>query len=410
MIGKPFLPPDMVRRVPLLLWLAACGDAGSPGVPPRADEAEAIVSAQPTLLLGDWSGDAGTDFQEIVGAFQDREAGLLVVGNGGDGTIRFFDLDGEWQGNRGGVGEGPDEFERLGAVFEYPGDSVLAFDRWTYRASVWPYEGRGVRWVSPADLPGELRFPRVQGALADRRLLWTAEAFDDSYDETGESHFESVAVFLTSPEGRDFQEIGKIGGAAVYRYQVSRFARGLAPFSPRPFAVATDSLVHFGSTLLPRAIEFNPSAMRFDTIRLGSARQPVSPAQVEADLAIRRREVEREYRRPTPLREARFAELELLPWPDSLPAMGAVVAGRDGRLWVADYRTPQDGVSQSFPGSRRWTAHSTVAGRRQSHDFPAPLRLLWADDAVAVGVSQDSLGVERIVVASISENENAGNR
>ncbi len=400
----------VVCRILPALWSVACGDTDARPAQPGPGDGESIVSPQLSLVLGDWSGESGTDFQEIVGAFRDSQAGLLVVGNAGDGTIRFFQMDGEWLGSRGGIGDGPDEFERLGGVFEYRGDSVLAFDPWARRASVWPYEGRGVRWTSPADLPDGLRFPVLRGALRDGRLLWTAEEADDRYDEAGESHFRRVTVFLTSPQGREFLEVGETEGAALYRYRASRFARGLAPFSPQSFAVAADSVVYFGSTLLPRATRFTPSTMQLDSVRFGFPTRAVSPAQVEADLAIRRDEIEREYRRPTPLRDARMAELDLLPYPDSFPAIGAILAGRDGRLWVADYRMPQDGGTQRFPGSARWTAYSFGTDASQSYNFPVTFRLLWADEAVTVGIVQDSLGVEQIVTASVVGGERGSGR
>ncbi len=309
----------------------------------------------------------------------------------------------------GGIGEGPDEFERLGAVFRYRGDSLLAFDSYTRRASVWPYEGRGVRWISVADLPADIQFPDLRGALADGRLLWMAQEADDRYDEAGESHLRRMRMFLTSPEGREFEEVGRTEGAAEYRYRLSRFARGMAPFSPLAFALAADSVVYFGWTLRPRAMRFLPDGMLLDSLRFNSARRAVSSAQVETDLAIRRREVERR-RRPSPLQDARLAELDLLPYPDSFPAIGAIVAARDGRLWVADYEPPQDGAGQSFPGSSQWTVYAPWAKAPQRYDFSANVELLWADEAAVVGVAQDNLGVERIVVAPVGDERGGGEK
>jgi hypothetical protein len=406
------VPSGIGRSVSIWLawWSISCGDSGARPASSGASDSGGITAPRPLLVLGDWSGDDGTDFQDIVGAFVDREAGVLVIGNSGDGTVRFFSIDGGPRRSLGGIGEGPDEFQSLGGVFEYRGDSVLAFDRWEYRASVWPYAGGRVRWVSVEDLPVGLRFPTLRGSLRDGRLLWTAEAIDDRYDEPGVSHSRLVTVFLTSPEGRGFQVVGETAGAMLYRYRTSRFARGMAPFSPRSFAAADDSVVYFGSTRFPQAMRVNPAGMPLESVRFDSGRRATSPAQREADLTIRRSEVERERRPSTPLRAARLAELELLPYPDSLPAMGAIVVGRDGRLWVADYVAPQNGANQAFPGSRRWAAYSELAMKRQAYHFPERFRLFWADEAMAVGVVQDSLGVERIVVASVSPEEGDGSR
>jgi len=403
--------PSRIGRSPLILlalWSISCGDPGARPDSVGPPDSVAFSAPRPLLVLGDWSGDGGTDFQDIVGAFVDREAGVVVIGNSGDGTVRFFNMDGDPRKSLGGIGDGPDEFQRLGGVFEYRGDSVLAFDRWEYRASLWPYEGGRVRWVSIEDLPVDLRFPTLRGSLRDGRLLWTAEAVDDRYDEPGVSHSRLVTVFLTSPEGRGFQAIGETAGAMLYRYRSSRFARGMAPFSPRAFAAADDSVVYFGSTRFPRAMRVSSAGMPLESVRFDSGRRALSLPQKEADLTIRRSQVER--RPPTPLRAARLAELELLPYPDSLPAMGAIVVGRDGRLWVADYVPPQSGADQVFPGSRRWAAYSELARKRQAYHFPERFRLFWADEAMAVGVVQDTLDVERIVVAPVAEEERGGRR
>ena len=389
-------------------WSISCGDSGARPDSLDTRDSEAFRVPPPVLVLGDWSGDGGTDFQDIVGAFVDRKAEVLVIGNSGDGTIRFFSMNGSFRNRLGGIGAGPDEFQSLGALFEYRGDSVLAFDRWTYRASLWPYEGGRVRWVSIEDLPGDLRFPTLRGSLRDGRLLWTAEAVDDRYDEPGSSHSRLVTVFLTSPDGRGFQTIGETDGAVLYRYRSSRFARGMAPFSPRSFAAAADSVVYFGSTRFPRAMRVSSVGMPLESVRFDSGRRAVLLAQREADLAIRGSEVGR--MAPTPLRVARLAELALLPYPDSLPALGAIVVGRDSRLWVADYVPPQSGADQAFPGSRRWAAYSELPRERQVYHFPERFKLLWADEAMAVGVIQDTLDVERIVVAPVSEEERGGSR
>lgn len=404
------VPSGIVRSASILLawWSIGCGDSGARPASSGPPDSAAISAPRPLLVLGDWSGDGDTDFHDIVGAFVDREAGVLVVGNSGDGTVRFFGIDGDPRRSLGGIGEGPDEFQRLGGVFEYRGDSVLAFDRWEYRASVWPYEGGRVRWVSVEDLPVGLRFPTLRGSLPDGRLLWTAEAVDDRYDEPGVSHSRFVTVFLTSPEGRGFQAVGETAGAMLYRYRSSRFARGMAPFSPRSFAAAVDSVVYFGSTRFAQAMRVGSAGVPLEPVRFDPGGRATSPAQREADLTIRRSEVER--MPPTPLRDARLAELELLPYPDSLPAMGTIVVGRDGRLWVADYVAPQSGADQAFPGSRRWAAYSELAMKRQAYRFPERFTLLWADEAMAVGVVQDSLDVERIVVAPVPPEEGDGSR
>ncbi|WP_425152657.1 hypothetical protein [Candidatus Palauibacter sp.] len=119
------------------------------------------------MSLGSWSGDGHTDFHDVVGAILDRRAGILVVANGGDATIRTFGLDGGWRRTRGGTGGGPQEFRDLTALFGYRGDSLLAFDERRDEASVWSYADGDVRRIAAPSLPEDsLRYPTLQGALA----------------------------------------------------------------------------------------------------------------------------------------------------------------------------------------------------------------------------------------------------
>ncbi len=384
--------------VALVMLSASCLDY----VPREPDEASPVVAraGAATLRLGGTTGNENTDFHNVVGAFVDRRAEILVIANGGDGTIRMFGLHGEWQSTRGRIGEGPAEFTSLEAIFDYRGDSLLAFDGGTGYAAVWPYSSGRVRRVSVRDLPEDLGFVNLRGSLPDGRLLWMAPKIDRRFDPPGQSHHQEMIVFLTSPAGEGFDLIGETTAAIHYRYRSSRFAVGRAPFSSRAFAVVHDSVVFFGSTWRPRALRWSAAGAAREFVTFDLPVKAVSNAHRLEDLAARRSRLQASP--PTPLRTGRLEALDQLPYPDSFPAIGGVVAGSGGRVWVTAYQPSASASGGATAELARWSAYSGPGSQGDHILFPPGFELLWVDDVEAVGVVRDELDVEQVLVVPFS--------
>ena len=382
---------------------AACADRG-PG-PGGAIESEAdpapLRAGVPRLTLGSWAADEHTAFYGVRGAVADRRAGILIVANGGDATLRTFGLDGAWRDTRGGVGGGPRELGALTALFDYRGDSVLVFDDARDEASVWPYTEGEVRRVGVPDLPeGDLRVPRLYGALGDGRLVWTADKRYREPDEVGASHQDTLVIFLTSPVGDGFNPVAETLGTRYFRYAASVYQQGRAPFPPSPFVLPGDSVIVFGSTEQPRAQRVFAAGGSLAPITFGIAPLPVTHAHRAWEIADRRRRLTS---RPLPpsLLEGQRAVLDILPFRDAFPALGAVLRGDDGRVWARAYRPPvtdADGASRDEPGPSVWRVVAGPGDRGRAVAFPAGFDLLWADGEEAVGIVRDDFDVEQVAV------------
>ncbi|WP_419161118.1 hypothetical protein [Candidatus Palauibacter sp.] len=382
----------------------ACLD-GSPGArdagstQPEADPAP-LRAGSPRLTLGNWSGGGHTDFYDIAGVIVDRRAGVLIVANRGDATIRTFGLGGEWHSTRAGIGGGPRELAELTALFEYRGDSLLVWDGDRDQASIWPYSEGDVRRVAVPSLPDSLRYPRLHGALADGRLVWTAELPYRQPDEVGESHPERRAIILTSPGGTDFETVAATSDMRYFHYEASNYQQGRAPFSPKVFVLPRDSVILYGSTEHLRAEHVSGGGTRLDPITFSVASVPVTGAHRAWEIADRLRRLNS---RPLPasLLQGQMEILDILPFPDSFPVLGEVVDGADGRVWVRGYRPPEPDSSRVEEDMSVWSVYSGPGSRGRDIEFPGRFDLLWADGTEAVGIVRDPFDVEQVIIVPL---------
>ena len=88
----------------------------------------------------------------------------------------------------------------------------------------------------------------------------------------------------------------------------------------------------------------------------------------------------------------------MLPFPDSFPVLGDVVAGDDGRVWVRGYRPPVTDSAIVEAAPALWHVYAGPGGEGRAIAFPAGFDLLWADGEEAVGVVRDAFDVEQVVV------------
>ena len=387
----------------LLVACVAClgGRPDRGGSAPTEADPAPLRAGLPRLSLGSWTGDGHTDFHDVVGAILDRRAGILVVANGGDATIRTFGLDGGWRRTRGGTGGGPREFGDLTALFGYRGDSLVAFDERRDEASVWSYADGDVRRIAVPSFAGDsLRYPKLNGALADGRLVWTAEKPYRQPDEVGDSHPDTMLIFLTSPGGGGVDPIAETLGRRYFSYAASIHQQGRAPFSPEEFVLPRDSVIHFGSTERPRVERASGTGTPLEPIMFSVATLPVTGAHRAWEIAGRRRVLNR---RPLPpsLLEGQTAVLDILPFPDSFPVLGAVVAGHDGRVWVRGYRPPETDSTRVREEPSVWSVYAGPGRRGRDIEFPPGFDLMWADELEAVGIVRDEFDVEQVLIVPL---------
>ena len=158
-------------------------------------------------------------------------------------------------------------------------------------------------------------------------------------------------------------------------------------------------MILFGSTETPRAGRVSVGGRPLAPIAFGLAPLPVTGAHRAWEIAERRRRLTARPL-PTPLLEGQRAVLEILPFREVFPALGAVVTGDDGRVWVRGYRPP-DADAGGEDGSAVWQVYAGPGDRGRVIAFPAGFDLLWADGAEAAGIVRDEFDAEQVVVVPL---------
>jgi len=110
------------------------------------------LAADPTLTIGDESGDLNYMFQGVSQAFR-MDDGTIVVVDRLASQISLFDAAGVFVRNLGGRGEGPGEFQILHYVWAR-GDTLWASDGLLSRISVFDRDGNVLETIPVEVAPG----------------------------------------------------------------------------------------------------------------------------------------------------------------------------------------------------------------------------------------------------------------
>ena len=238
---KRMINPGTVVTPAFAMFLAAAGQAGclaKASAQATRDSAgiRIIENARPaddSRLPWRIGSEPAVSIGEVFGAeayllHQANDAtilpdGRIVVANTGTNELRVFGADGVHLATWGRDGEGPGEFTNLAGVASWPGDSVVAWNRWTWVISVFDAEGvLGRSFSLDSDArPLEPRAVLKNGSILGR----TGELAGDECRRSRERYElrsgegASQVGFGTHP-GQEFN-VGLGGGIAF---------RGLLPF------------------------------------------------------------------------------------------------------------------------------------------------------------------------------------
>lgn len=108
-----------------------------------------LVDPEPVMDLTTTGQGSAHEFFRVQDATR-LPNGTYAVADRGANEIRLFTPLGVFIRAAGGPGEGPGEFDRLTSVAFHRGDSLLAYDHWLRRVTIFELAGRGVRTFSPA--------------------------------------------------------------------------------------------------------------------------------------------------------------------------------------------------------------------------------------------------------------------
>ncbi len=298
---------------------------------PRWGEGEGwVVEAMPSLQLGAVEGDTPESFARVVDAVRLAD-GTIVVADGGNFQLRFFDADGRFLRSVGREGEGPGEFAGITQLATCGADSVIAWDPWLRRASFFDLRGEYVRGLALEGPPPSGSVYGRWGCGSGGEVVLMGWPRSDGIPEG--LHRPPVPVALADLEdGRITVDLGEFPGDDRYG---TPGGSGPAPLGRRTLLAMGRGLAYVGTGDSYEVRGYGMDGALAVLIRRSTAVFPVT----REDLARYREDELRDVSDPN-RRRSRERWLEELEFPPTFPAYAAFRADPEGRLWVQRYPRP----------------------------------------------------------------------
>lgn len=418
--GIPQLPSSLLSRLPVshltitrlasaaLALLAACSETGAKAPAVAVGDSAGItiventldestptceVSAEPTLTLGVAEGAPEYQFFRTFGARRLSDGRIAVV-NQGSQELRFYSPEGRFLKAAGRAGDGPGEFRDAILLRVLPQDTLWVGDYRPWEWEIFAPDGTWVRRMQP--LPPYINTD-VEAVLDDgRTIAVVSNTFEAPVNRFAPRH---VTVIVHAPDGALEDTLGVYQSGTAGRFDdVPNFI--LSPlFESRASITAGGSRVLVGHTSTPelrvhevgntvaldRVVRWNAAVRTVTDADAAAERDRIAAAYEGRDEAMRRQMVWPQLREDRPVAE-------------TFPTFSAVELGRDGRIWVRNYRQPAgpDDRMQNwliFGPDGAIQCRLSVESFEQLPDF--------GSDYILV-MRRDELGVERIFLHTLS--------
>jgi hypothetical protein len=306
--------------------------------------------------------------------------GSVVIGNSGTGELRFFNRNGSLIRAAGRKGRGPGEFQAVSWLRPYRGDSLLVFDLYLQRFSVWTQAGAFARTFQ---LPGNWPAARAVGVFPDGRILFAVDEQPDPRAAEGISRTEFDLVRV-DPVGEHADTVGRFAGPdwLLYRRSAS-FAATQPPFGRTAHAEVSGQDVLYASSDSGVVRVYRQDGVQ-RTFRVPGGARRLQRRAVEDALNQIRDPAERQaVTRYT--RDLAGA---------SAPRVEEMRVDRHGNVWI---RTPSPAL-----GTSRWLVMALAGEQIGSIDLPSGSMPLDIDRDVILLQETDGDGVQRVSLRGIT--------
>lgn len=372
---------ENVALVLTTVLVAACSEADL-----SADLGLWTVSAEPTTSIGVVEGDSAYLFQRIVDA-RFTSGGRIVVADGGLSVLRVYDPNGTFVAQMGRRGDGPGEFQSLRGIWTVAPDTVGAWDSGALRLT---YFGGDYSVARTASLEsanatvGVGRLDFLAGALRDGSVVIGSVALADRPGA------DLVTIERVSARGEHLGRLAETTG--LVRARLAERLTGPVPFSPYPYVATYGDIVYYTNGAEPVVTASSPTGDL--TIAF-----PARDYDVEREWAAVAAEVER--RNVVPFVRA----VTTAPRPESIPYLAGLLIDDAGRIWAKRYEPDTDAIWLGGGGRGRggtWWVADPGGGLIATVQVPEGFAPLQVEDTRVLGVTADSLLVERVEVRTIS--------
>lgn len=398
----------------LLLFAAACADAGGPASFVVRDSAGIRIveshrpewditggwslSAEPMLQIGERDGGEELQFFNVTGGLRFSD-GRIAILNSGSNTVRIFGEGGGFITEFGGSGDGPGEFRSLSSIHALHGDTVLIWDVRRPGFSLFTSSGGFIRSERLAP-PGSERLSALE-PLSDGRLVVNtyASPLTQGGDRAVGIYRDLAPLFLFDRNGELLDTVGVFPSTESALMRVA----GQALFGPAPFPKTTWIAVKENSIYVGTANAMEISVLNSDGTVEAVFRYP------EADLVVRQED--RDWwgsrmaempmamtgRSITP-EDQQMLEMVLaaLVFPETRAAYSELRMDRTGSVWL---RTGRHFLTAA--PSKEWTVFSEEGVLLGTLSLPERFEVLEFGEDYALGVWKDEMDVEFVRVYSL---------
>lgn len=349
------------------------------------------TSPDPTLRIGRRE-DPNEDFFLVKAALRLSNE-LIVVANYQTRELRFFSADGSFLRAAGREGKGPGEFSRLDTLVRLGSDSIVAYDQSLRRLSVFDLQGNFGRTTF---LPPHERTPfwhRLSGLLSDGSAV--IYAFPDSDHTTGIEEGlvrPSQLALRYLPDDATIEEIGIFTGPEMNLLRSGGQTGVITqPFGRlTSFAVSGDELLVFDNS----TYEFRVYSASSQTLHMAVRRAHENLRITRDAIADHRERWAVSSGKDPEFHAVRRRAIAKVEYPETMPAYGAVLLDRSGRVWIEDYRRPGDDAPNWIVFER----DGMIVARAST---PKGLKLTDVGEDYLMGVAKDSLDVETVELYSL---------
>lgn len=347
------------------------------------------VTADPALEIGMAEGPEAYQLDGVRGAVRLSD-GTIAVADGGSRRIRLYDADGRHLRDLGGQGDGPGEFQNLGAVHPDPaGSGLIGWDGSTKRYTHFTAEGVVGTIHGLDDIDGFIA--TSHGVLEDGTfVLSPGESVAElAAAEPGTRRPERPVLRFAETSGVDTLARVPRRETEVYREE-GRFGNRTMLFRRDSYIVAGGERVHVLDNDRPELRSYDSEGRLHRIVRL-----PVELRRVTEEELTERRERAEE----SALASARrLAEMTGSPIPepptfrhrDTHPLAYALLADADGRLWI------RLDDSEDADAPVRWWIVDAGGMELREVSLLAGVEPLHADGDVLIARVRDDLEVEYV--------------
>ncbi len=361
---------------------------------PRSAPIRWRTAAEPVLRVGAIEGDEAYLMDGIIDLAL-LDDGSFVVANRGDQSLRWFDAMGQFMFERGGPGEGPGEFSRVGQLSVADGDSIVAVDVSAARFTLFGSDGELGRTTRLAGLMAPpasmLRIPSGD---------WILGAAGSSSSQLGQNIESGIyrpmsPILRVSNDGARFDTLGMFPGTEI---QITTTGDGFM-MALAPIGRGATSYAVVGNELIvgtKERLQFDVFSTAGSLVR--SVRAPDVDLTVTPEIQAAYEVLVQEQLANVPASERASAERRMaaMKLPDVVPAYSSMWTDADGRVWLGSLRigdsSPQEALVFDVTG--------TFLGRAE---LPPSLRIFIIRDGFVWGRERDEFDVEYVVKYALEE-------